>query len=147
LTTTSAPDSTRAADTLRIAIGRCARRLRQHAGQELSPSRAAVLASVARHGPLTPSRLAELERTSRPTITRLVARLREQELVETAPDADDGRSYQISVTPAGKALRARRRQRKKAYLARLLEHAAPEEVELLERAANVLLRLLEEEQS
>jgi DNA-binding MarR family transcriptional regulator len=104
-----------------------------------------VLATIARHGPISPSRLAELERLSRPTVTRLVARLKAQGLVEVEADPDDGRSYRISVSASGSALRALRRRRKYAYLALLLEHAEPEEVETLDRAASVLLRLLEEE--
>src|SRR5215475_988748 len=93
------------ATDLRLAIGRTARRMRQHAGQELSPSRSTVLDTIARAGPLSPSRLAELERMSRPTITRLVAKLKAEGYVECLSDPDDGRSYRISISPKGKALR------------------------------------------
>ena len=59
---------------LRFAIVRTARRLRQEAagagGTELSPTAASTLATVERHGPLTPSELAEIERVKRPTATR-----------------------------------------------------------------------------
>ncbi len=40
----------------------------------------------------------------------------------------------------------RGRSRKNAYLARRLQHLDPEELELLERAAGVIERLLEEEE-
>jgi DNA-binding MarR family transcriptional regulator len=133
------------ADVLRLALGRGARRLRQQAGQELTPSRAAVLDTIAHHGPLSPSKLAELERISRPTITRMVATLKEQGLVDCTADPDDGRSYRIAISQAGSALRERRRRRKYEYLARLLADAGAKELELLERASQVLLRLLEEE--
>ena len=59
---------------LRLVISRTARRLRQEAGGELSPSRSAALATIDRHGPLTPSELAGRERIQRPTATRLIAR-------------------------------------------------------------------------
>jgi DNA-binding MarR family transcriptional regulator len=139
-------DRAQTAEIVRLAVARTSRRLRQQAGRDLSPSRAAVLATIARYGPLTPSRLAEIERISRPTITRLVAKLKAQGLVECTPDPGDGRSYQIAVSETGSALRELRRQRKHAYLARLLEEADPEELEQLERSAKVLLRLLEEEE-
>ena len=45
---------------LRLAITRMARRLRQEADAGLSPSLTAALATLERHGPLTPSRLAEI---------------------------------------------------------------------------------------
>ena len=127
---------------LRIVIARAARRLRQQAGRELTPSRASVLATVARDGPLTPSELAERERISRPTITRLVAKLKQQGLVECLPDPADGRSYRVAISAAGTALRADRQARKNAYLTRLLAAADDEELAVLERAAELLERLL-----
>src|ERR671924_1946745 len=84
---------------LRLVITRTARRLRQEAGTELSPSQTAALATIERHGPLTPSELAELERVQRPTATRIVARLESEGLVERAADPGDGRSFIVSATP------------------------------------------------
>ena len=63
---------------LRLVIARTARRLRQEAGEELSPSQGAALATIGRHGPITPSELAVRERIQRPTATRVIARLEEQ---------------------------------------------------------------------
>ena len=114
--------------------------MRQQAGQELTPSRAAVLDTIAHHGPLSPSKLAELERISRPTITRMVATLKEQGLVDCTADPGDGRSYRIAISQTGSALRERRRRRKYEYLARLLADADAKELVLLERASELLLR-------
>ena len=86
---------------LRLVIARTARRLRQDAGTELSPTLTAALATIERHGPLTPSGLAELERVQRPTATRVVARLTEQALVERTSDPADGRSFTVAVTGGG----------------------------------------------
>jgi DNA-binding MarR family transcriptional regulator len=133
------------AEVVRLAVQRGSRRLRQQAEPHLSPSRAAALATIARNGPLTPSALAEIEQISRPGATRLVARLKEQGLVECTPDPSDGRSYLVSISEDGSALRELRRSRKVAYMSRLLEHADPAEVELLDAAARVLLRLLEDD--
>src|SRR3954468_3317805 len=105
---------------LRLAIVRAARRLRQEAGGELSPSSAAALATIERRGPLAPSELADLERVKRPTITRVVARLEEAGLVERTGDPGDGRSSLVSTTREGSELMRRIRTRKNAYLARRL---------------------------
>ena len=80
------------ATRLRLAIARSARRLRQEAGTDLSPSLTAALATIERFGPLTPSELATRERVQRPTVTRLVCRQEEAELVTRAADPADGRS-------------------------------------------------------
>src|SRR5919107_1050638 len=51
----TSPPVTDVAGHLRLVVARTARRLRQEAGQDLSPSLTAALASIDRHGPLTPS--------------------------------------------------------------------------------------------
>ncbi len=130
---------------LRLAIVRTARRLRQEAGGELTPSTAAALATIERHGPLAPSELAELERVKRPTITRVVARLEEDGLVERTGDPADGRASLVSITREGSALLRRIRTRKNAYLARRLSKLDPGDLGALERAADLLEGLLEDD--
>jgi len=130
---------------LRLAIARTARRLRQETGSELSPSLSSALATVERHGPLTPSELAERERVQRPTATRLVARLEEDGLVTRTADPSDGRSFLVAVTGEGRALLARMRRRKDAYLADRLKRLDPSERATLAEAAAILERLLEED--
>jgi DNA-binding MarR family transcriptional regulator len=130
---------------LRLAIARTARRLRQEAGEELSPSQTAALATIDRHGPLTPSELAARERIQRPTVTRVVARLEEAGLVQRTRDPQDGRSSLVALSAAGRELLARGRTRKNAYLARRLRELDAEERATLQRAAAILERLLEEE--
>src|SRR5918992_74437 len=84
--TTPVPDL---AGRLRLVIARTARRLRQEAGTDLSPSLTSALATIDRHGPLTPSELAARERVQRPTATRMLARLEETALVVRTPDPQD----------------------------------------------------------
>jgi DNA-binding MarR family transcriptional regulator len=140
---TKSPESVEVAARLRLAIARTARRLRQEAGVELSPSLAAALATVERHGLLTPSELAERERVQRPTATRIVGRLADAGLVERTADPADGRVSLVSATPKGSALLRRLRGRKNAYLARRLRDLEPQEIATLDRAAEILERLLE----
>lgn len=122
-----------------------ARRMRQEAGDELSPSMMAALATIENRGPLTPSELAEFERIKRPTATRVLRRLEEDGLIVRTADPSDGRSAVVSVTRDGAALLKKLRSRKNAYLARRLRELPDEDVEALERAAEVLERLLDEE--
>jgi DNA-binding MarR family transcriptional regulator len=130
---------------LRLAIARTARRLRQEAGGDLSPSLASALATVERHGPLTPSELAEHERVRRPTATRIVARLADAGLIERASDPADGRVSLVSASAEGRELLLRMRTRKDAYLARRMRDLDTGDIEALRRAAEVLERMLEGE--
>jgi DNA-binding MarR family transcriptional regulator len=134
---------------LRNAVVRTSRRLRQEAAAEadgLTPTSTATLASIDRHGPLTPSELAEIERVKRPTMTRTLAGLEREGLIERTPDPADGRSFLVAVNAAGHERMVRLRRRKSAYLARRLRELSPEEVETLAHAAELLERMREDEQ-
>jgi DNA-binding MarR family transcriptional regulator len=135
------------ASRLRLAIARTARRLRQEAGGGLSPTLTAALASIDNHGPLTPSELADRERVKRPTATRLIASLESEGLVARTSDPSDRRSSLIAVTPEGRELMRTLRTRKDAYLARRLAKLTADEREALARAADLLERLLEEDEA
>jgi DNA-binding MarR family transcriptional regulator len=139
--TTSTPEL---AGHLRLVIVRTARRLRQEAGVELSPSLTAALATVGRHGPLTPSELAARERIQRPTATRVLARLEELGLIVRTPDPHDRRSSLVAATDEGQALLDELRTRKTAFLAERLEGLGADERAVLDRAADILERMLAE---
>jgi DNA-binding MarR family transcriptional regulator len=140
---------TDSAARLRMAIVRTARRLRQEAagagGSELTPTAASALATVERHGPLTPSELAEVERIKRPTATRILRGLDEAGLVDRTPDPADGRSSLVSVNAAGRERLRRLRGRKNAFLARRMRELPVEDLQALDRAAAILERILEDE--
>jgi DNA-binding MarR family transcriptional regulator len=140
---TSAETKEELAPRLRWAVTRMARRLRQEAGVDLGPSQVAALATVERHGPLSPSELAEIERIKRPTATRIVRHLEEAGLVERVRDPQDGRASILSVTAEGRALLKRLRERKTAYLAKRLTALDAEDRRTLERAAELLEGMLE----
>jgi DNA-binding MarR family transcriptional regulator len=130
---------------LRLVITRTARRLRQEAGTDLGPSQTSALASIERHGPLTPSELARIERIQRPTATRIVARLEEAGLVERVADPTDRRSFTVAINADGLALMNKLRTRKNAYLSRRLRGLDEDDLATLDRAAEVLEGLLEGE--
>jgi len=132
------------AHRLRPVIARLARRMRQSAGGDLSPTQGAALNTIACHGPLTPSELAGREKIQRPTATRVLARLEEAGLVARTADPADRRSSLVAVTASGDALLAASRERKDLYLAERLDQLSPSELAVLERAAAILERVLEE---
>lgn len=132
---------------LRMGIVRTARRLRQEAASEasgLTPTSTAALATIERHGPLTPSELAELERVRRPTITRTLGCLDREGLIARTPDPADGRSSLVSVNGAGRERLRRLRGRKNAFLARRMRDLPADDVRVLERATEILEGILEE---
>jgi DNA-binding MarR family transcriptional regulator len=141
----SAPAGAELPARLRLAVTRLARRLRQESVEGLSPSQTSALASIDRHGAVTPSELATIERIQRPTATRVLASLQHAGLVVREADASDKRVARVRVSRDGAALLRRVRTRKNAYLARRLEKLEPEELATLEQAVELLERLLEED--
>ena len=118
--------------------GACARR----PGPDLSPSQAAALATIERHGPLTPSELAAIERVQRPTATRIVARLEQEGLLDRAADPDDGRSSIVSTdAPRPGADRAGSGRARTPTSRSACATSTTEDVATLARAAEILERL------
>jgi DNA-binding MarR family transcriptional regulator len=128
---------------LRIVVMRLQRRLRAEAGDELSPTLVAALVSIERHGPLTLGRLAELERVTPPSITRVAAALERDGLVRREADETDRRVSRVVVTPEGERLLQRSRTLKAAYLARRLERLDDRDLAAVREALPILERLLE----
>jgi DNA-binding MarR family transcriptional regulator len=147
-TTSGAPDTPseireELAPRLRWTITRLARRLRQEAGTDLGPSQVAALATIERHGPLSPSELAQFERIKRPTATRILSHLEGGGLVERIKDPEDGRGSILSITGEGRSHLKRLRARKTAYLASRLDKLSAEDRRTLERAAELMEGMLE----
>jgi DNA-binding MarR family transcriptional regulator len=145
-TTTTEDRLTTTASHLRLAIVRTSRRLRQEAAAEtngLTPTSVAALATIERHGPLTPSELAGIERVKRPSMTRTLGCLEREGLVERTADPADGRSSLVAINAAGRERLRRLRRRKNAYLARRLRQLPEEDLATLERAAAILDQMRE----
>jgi DNA-binding MarR family transcriptional regulator len=142
-TTSSTEIKEELAPRLRWAVTRMARRLRQEAGTDLGPSQVAALATVERHGPLSPSELAKIERIKRPTATRIVGHLEAAGLVERVKDPADGRASILTATAEGRGHLKRLRERKTAYLAQRLDKLDAEDRRTLERAAELMEGMLE----
>ena len=80
---------------------RLSRRIRTNSVDELTPSQQAVFASIAKNGPATVGRIAELEHVQPPSASKIVASLEARGLVERRSDPDDRRCSLIATTPSG----------------------------------------------
>jgi DNA-binding MarR family transcriptional regulator len=129
------------APRLRMATMRLARLLRQHADPDHSQTLISALATVARCGPVTLGRLAELEAVQPPSMTRIVAKLEDLGLVVRVTDDSDRRVARVSVTPAAEELLAEVRTRRNELLAQRLVDLGPDDIAALEAALPALERL------
>ncbi|HVR78411.1 MAG TPA: MarR family transcriptional regulator [Acidimicrobiia bacterium] len=129
------------AERLRVAVGRLARKLRQQSLGGLTPSQSSVLSSLDTRGPMSMSRLAEVEAISRPSTTGIVSRLIEGGLVVRADNPEDGRSAIVTITQSGSSLLQQRRQERNAFLARAVESLTDDEKLVLARAAELIERI------
>ncbi len=77
-------------------------------------------------------------------MTVLAANLLEQNLVARELDENDGRLVRVRITPEGKRVLERSRTRRNAYLAKRLGALSAEELQTLDQAATILLRLAEQ---
>src|SRR4051812_6394584 len=90
------PEASELAALLRVSATRLSRRLRQQADAGLSPSQLSALTAVWRHGSLTLGALAEYERVAPPTVTKVVAKLEADGLLERAVDPNDRRVARVT---------------------------------------------------
>ncbi|GAA2030130.1 MarR family transcriptional regulator [Agromyces tropicus] len=129
----------------RLAVMRLARRIRQErADTELSATQYAALAWTASEGPLTPGRLAELERVTPPSMNRTVNCLVESGLLVREGSPDDGRKVLLHATEAGEDIVRETRRRRDAWLAKRFAALSPDERETLASATEILRRLTDQ---
>jgi DNA-binding MarR family transcriptional regulator len=118
---------------------RLARRMRsERADSSLTLSQLAALATLERHGPLTPRELAAQERVQPPSMTRIAGCLEAAGLLTRTDHPTDGRQVLLAASPAGVALLREDRRRREAWLAQRLRELEPEDVLVLARAAQII---------
>lgn len=132
---------------LRLANARLARRVQREAlsgGDDLTASRLSALATIDKAGPITLGDLAAIEQVQPPSMTRIVTRLEERGLTSRTVDPNDRRIARVEVTDEGRAVLARSRTKKAAFLAKRVAGLSPDERALLARALPVLERLIDD---
>jgi DNA-binding MarR family transcriptional regulator len=136
------PDSPDLSQSLRAGVMRLARRLRaEKADHELGDSQFVVLALLLRNGPMSPGRLAEIERVTAPSMNRTVNCLVDAGYAERSPAPDDGRRVTVSVTAAGRRVVQETRRQRSAWLSLRLAELTAEERATLADAAVLLGRM------
>jgi DNA-binding MarR family transcriptional regulator len=133
------------ASRLRLGVTRLARKLRREGDMGITPTLLAALSTIERHGPVTPGELASHEQVEKPTVTRLLAVLEERGLIARTPDPLDGRVAWVQISVSGRKLLQSTRRRKDGYLAKRIKRLSVDEQITLERAAEILDRLAEED--
>jgi len=131
------------AETLRMSVTRLARILRQQDGSDLTPSTTSALAMINLHGPLTLGDLAAREHVSAPTITRIVEKLQQSDLVTRSVSERDARVAFVEVTDKGRRVIADARSRRTRWLVSHLGELSDADMKALRHAAPVLERLVD----
>src|SRR5437763_7952913 len=133
-----------AADRIHSAAIHLLRRVRRvdEEAMGISPARASALSVLVFAGPRSLSELAEAERVTPPTMSRLVAAMEREGLVRRRPHATDGRAVRLEATAKGRRILERGRERRLALLESLLAGASAREVAVVREAAEVVERAL-----
>jgi DNA-binding MarR family transcriptional regulator len=135
----------RESDEARVvrAVLRLARRLRRLAPeQEVTGSGLALLASLHREGPMSAVALARGEGLQPQSLSRLLARLETEALIERPIDPADRRRQLIALTSSGAAALRRAMLRRRAWLADAMARQLDDaDRRTLLAASDVMLRL------
>jgi DNA-binding MarR family transcriptional regulator len=140
-TTAVRTDPIEVAGRLRQSAFRLTRVLRQQDDSGHAPALLSALAVVDREGPLTLGALAAQEQVSPPTITKIVDGLEARGFVERARDDNDRRVWRVRVTARGRRELQTRRAQRTEWLAAQLRGLAPDDLDRLGGALDVLERL------
>jgi DNA-binding MarR family transcriptional regulator len=142
---TDSPDVLAAQD-LRLAIGRVARRLRQlyatERGSAANVIELGILVRLQREGPTSPGTLAAGEGVTSQAIAGVVRELERRALVERTGDQADRRRVAVAITDAGRELLTSREHAVVDAMVRALaDEYTPAERRQLESAVLLLNRL------
>lgn len=137
------PRSATVANRLHSAAIHLLRRVRtQDDAMGLTAPLASALSVVVFGGPISLGALARAEQVRPPTITRLVAQLERRGLVVRETDAKDGRVQRVRATAKGRKVLEAGRARRVASLTALIDALEPAQLATLERAAELIERLI-----
>lgn len=131
------------ASRLRLAVVRLNRRLRAQRDIEaaVTLTQLSAMATLHRHGPLTPGELAACERVQPPSMTRVIAALAEHGFVDRSPHPTDGRQTVVALTEAGRDYVDAEVSARERWLDAQLAQLTPDERALLHRAVDIIDRI------
>ena len=139
------PDIAPLAADIRIVLNRLMRRLRQQQmADDLTMSQLSVLSLLRRAGSMTAGDLASREMVRPPSMTRLIAALEADGLIERRNHPSDGRQVLVALTEAGgNRADAEAIAREKWLSQQLVTKTTAEEREIVKKALEVLRRIAE----
>ncbi len=126
---------------LRTVIGRLSRRLRSTAAAReagLTPTAISLLLAVVRAGPVRLSELAETEGINPTMLSRVVAGMVQDGLLERSSDEGDRRAAWVEATAAGRRLAQRMRRERTSAVNQALEALPEADRERIEQALPAL---------
>ncbi|AKN16199.1 MarR family transcriptional regulator [Mycobacterium haemophilum DSM 44634] len=135
----------RLASDLSLAVMRLARQLRFRNPQSpVSLSQLSALTTLANEGAMTPGALAIRERVRPPSMTRVIASLADMGFVDREPHPVDGRQVLVSASQSGAELVKAARRARQEWLAERLATLDSDKRDILRRAADLILALVDE---
>jgi DNA-binding MarR family transcriptional regulator len=134
-----------AADRIHSSSIHLLRRVREvdSAAMGISAARASALSVLVFGGARSLKELAEAERVTPATMSKLVTALEAEGFVRRYPDVNDARSIRIEATAKGRRVLERGRSRRLDLLESLLAESTGAEIAAVRKAAEVLERALE----
>lgn len=140
-----ADSDARLAADLSLAVMRLSRQLRFRNPQSpVSLSQLSALTTLANEGAMTPGALAIRERVRPPSMTRVIASLADDGLVDRAPHPVDGRQVVVSVSESGAELVKAVRRARQEWLAERLATLDRDKRSILREAADIMSALVDE---
>jgi DNA-binding MarR family transcriptional regulator len=135
-------------DTALIVRGvlRLGRRLRsERPRSSVSLSALGMLSTLHRVGPMPAARLAQAERLQPQSLSRLIAQLERDGLIQRRPGKEDRRTLILEITAAGRQALSQDMAARRAWLEGAMRRVlVPGEREMLAHAAVAMLRLADE---
>jgi DNA-binding MarR family transcriptional regulator len=131
------------ASRLRLAVVRLNRRLRAQREVEavVTLTQLSAMASLHRHGAMSPGELAARERVQPPSMTRVIAALVERGFVDRSPHPTDGRQTVVALTGTGRDYVDAEVTARERWLDARLGELSADERDVLYRAAEIIDRI------
>jgi DNA-binding MarR family transcriptional regulator len=116
-----------------MSVGRL---MRRSAADTIDPGTFWMLKTIAAHGSMRVTELAQTANLDASTVSRHVAQLHRTGLIERTPDPDDRRAQRVELSPAGQSQLDEAIRNRIALLERSLEGWGAEDLEDLGRLLN-----------
>jgi len=126
---------------MRLTLMPLSRKLRQQSTMRFTPTQLSVIGSIRERGPISVGQIAAEEHLSPPTISKAIAYLEEQDIVERVQDDNDRRIYHVHMTSAGEKWLEQTRTQRDDWLAEQIAGLTAREQAQLAAALPVLQRL------